>query len=127
MHIVRPRELVILAEDRKALVKWYIERLGFEVVAHHEKEAYSNLETKSGVQIGIGSLSAMEIEAASPRTNAVIMQIEVEDVPGFFADLKASGDTIVFGPDESKADGYWYGAIADPEGNQIWVVDPNCP
>ena len=43
-------------------------------------------------------------------------------------DIKpASGASIIDGPNHNQKAGFWFGAIADPEGNPWWVVDVNCP
>ena len=38
-----------------------------------------------------------------------------------------NGGSVVFGPSYDEEGEYWYGSIADPEGNEIWFVDQNCP
>ena len=127
MHPITPRETVILADDRESLARWYTEALGFRVTADHSDVQFTNLETDSGMKLGIGSVAFMQMEIPASRASAVILQIEVEDVRGFMDEIAKGDGSIVFGPDFAKGDDYWYGAIADPEGNQIWVVDPNCP
>lgn len=128
MHSVRPRETVILAKDRERLIRWYRDLLGFRITAKYESEYhYYNMETQSGIKIGIGDLDEMSISPAEPRMNAVLLQIEVDDVRAFMADIDRSDGATVFGPSYNEEDGFWFGAINDPEGNQIWVVDPQCP
>jgi hypothetical protein len=51
----------------------------------------------------------------------------VEDVKAFFEHVKAKNGTVTFGPSYEEKNGFWFGGVADPEGNPIWVVDVNCP
>lgn len=127
MQNVRPRETVILARDHERLIRWYRDLLGFRVTARHETGYhYYNMETRGGLKIGIGNLDEMTISPAEPRVNAVLLQIEVDDVRAFMEDIARSDGAIVFGPSYNAEDRFWFGAITDPEGNQIWVVDPHC-
>ena len=61
------------------------------------------------------------------RVVCIVLQFEVDDLPAFIESFKERGGTVIFGPSFDKDDGFWYGAIADLEGNQIWLVDKNCP
>ncbi|MBC8366463.1 VOC family protein [bacterium] len=125
---LRPRETVILAEDFTALVSWYRDALGFKVTRLFEDEYhYVNLESESGIQIGIASASEMGVEANDRSKNTVLMQYEVDDVKEFFEHLKSKGGKLTFGPSFDEKGGFWFGGVADPEGNPIWVVDKNCP
>ena len=125
---IRPRETVILAADFQALVAWYRDTLGFKVIKLFEKEFhFCNLETPSGLKIGIGSAEEMGVTPTDRSMNTVVLQFEVDDVAEFFAHLKAAGGTVTFGPSFDKSDEFWFGGISDPEGNPIWVVDKNCP
>ncbi len=128
MQPIRPRESVILAEDFKVLVFWYREVLGFELKRLAEDDYhFANLETKSGIKIGIGSAKQMGLEPGDRSKAAVILQLEVDDLPQFFEHVAASGANILFGPTKDTEENFWFGAITDPEGNQWWVVDKDCP
>ena len=128
MMELRPRETVILAEDYSALVAWYRDVLGFTVVRDFAEEYhYCNLETASGIQIGIGSCKEMGVEPTDRSRNTVVLQFEVDHVEEFFAHLKVNGGAITFGPSFDEKGGFWYGGFSDPEGNPCWVVDKNCP
>ena len=50
------------------------------------------------------------------------IQIMVSDIQELFERVKNSGK-VLFGPTKEKDGDYVYGGIADPEGNQIWVVE----
>lgn len=128
METIRPRETVILAADHDRLLAWYRDALGFRVTASYEQSYhYYNLETDGGMRIGIGSLKEMTIEAPTPRANAVVLQLEVDDVRKFMKQIEQTDAEIVAGPEFDEEDGFWFGTINDPEGNQIWIVDRNCP
>ena len=125
---IRPRETVVMAVDSKALVAWYIDVLGFVLVDDHEGEYhYYNLETSTGIKVGIANAEEMGVKPVDRTTNTVLMQVEVDDVKAFFTLLEASGGSVMFGPSQSGPDGFWYGGFADPEGNPLWVVDKDCP
>ncbi len=125
---IRPRETVILASDFQALVAWYRDMLGFKVIKLFESEFhFCNLETPSGIKIGIGSAAEMGVKPIDRSMNTVVLQFEVDDVAKFFAHLKVAGGTVTFGPSFDKSDEFWFGGISDLEGNPIWVVDKNCP
>ena len=125
---IRPRELVILASDYSKLLAWYQEALGFQITADFTEDyKYCNLETPSGIQIGIGDAAEMGVEPIDRSTHTVIPQIEVDDVKEFFKHLEKSDATITFGPSFDENGKFWYGGFADPEGNPFWVVDLNTP
>jgi predicted enzyme related to lactoylglutathione lyase len=69
----------------------------------------------------------MGVQPGDRAQSCVLMQIEVDDVRAFFAHVEAKGGSVRFGPSLDEKDGFWYGGIADPEGNPIWVVDSLCP
>ena len=125
---IRPRETVILASGFSELVAWYRDVLGFSVVKLFEDGFhYCNLETPSGIKIGIADAQEMGVVPGDRRNNTVVLQFEVDDVRELFAHLKQTGASITNEPTFNKHDGFWFGAFADPEGNPYWVVDKNCP
>ena len=125
---IRPRETVILASDFPALMAWYQKAFGFEVLSLFEEDYhYCNLATPTGIQIGIASAKEMGVQAQDRSRNSVLLQFEVDDVKAFFAQLEAAGGTVTFGPSFDEKGRFWYGGIADPEGNPLWIVDKDCP
>ena len=125
---IRARETVILAAGFSELVAWYRDVLGFSVVNLFEDGFhYCNLETPSGIKIGIADAQEMGVVPGDRRNNTVVLQFEVDDVRELFAHLKQTGASITNEPTFNKQDGFWFGAFADPEGNPYWVVDQNCP
>lgn len=125
---LNPRESVIFAEDYKAMVYWYQDVLGFKVVRQFDQGyRYTNLETESGIRIGIVPAEEMGVKPGDRRQNTVVLQVEVAGVAKFFTHLKEKGGAVTFGPSFDKDDGFWYGGFQDLEGNPFWVVDENCP
>lgn len=123
-----PRELVILAEDYDAMVAWYVNVLGFRMAkSFAEGYRYTNLETDTGIRIGIAPSSEVGVTPADRSKNTVILQVGVPDVKALFATLKEAGGTATFGPSYDERGQFWYGGFVDLEGNPIWVVDENCP
>ena len=125
---LKPREIVILSEKYEQLVAWYQEILGFRVVkVFCEGYRYTNLETESGIRIGIAPAAEVGVKLRDRAANSVILQIGVPDVRALFEHLCASGGKAVFGPSFDERGRFWYGGFTDLEGNPIWVVDENCP
>jgi len=125
---LRPREIVILAEEYEALVAWYVEVLGFRITKRFaNRYRYCNLETDSGIRIGIAPAAESGVTPGDRSRNTVLLQVEVADVEAFLEYVESKGASIAFGPSYDEASGFWFGAFADPEGNPIWVVDENCP
>jgi len=125
---IRGRETVVLADDYDGLVKWYRDVLGFRVIRLFDDGFhYCNLETASGIKVGIALASEMGVTSTDRGAQRVILQFEVDDVREFFATIEGAGGTIVHPATFNEQDRFWFGAIADPEGNQCWVVDSQCP
>ncbi len=125
---IRPREPVILATGFSALVDWYRDVLGFTVVKLFEEGFhYCNLETPSGIKIGIADAQERGVVPVDRRSNTVVLQFEVDDIQELFAYLEQTGASITNGPSFDKKGGFWFGGFSDPEGNPCWVVDKNCP
>jgi len=123
-----PREVVILADDYDALVGWYVEVLGFRIARRFDEGyRYANLETETGLRIGIAPAVEVDVTPGDRAKNTVLLQVQVPDVRAFFEKLLEAGSIILFGPSFDRKGGFWYGGFADPEGNPIWVVDENCP
>ena len=125
---IRPRETVIMADDFHGLVEWYRDVLGFKVTQLFTNGShYANMATSTGIEIGIALVTEIGIEPGNRTNNTVVLQIEVDDLPAFFEYIKETKGGVAFGPSFNEKDEFWFGSIADPEGNQIWVVDSNCP
>ncbi len=126
--ILRPREPVILAEDFDRLVSWYCDVLGFQIRRKFtDGMHYANLEIDTGVELGIGLASEMQVSPGNRAAATTILQFEADDVPGFLKLVAGKGGTVQFGPAFNEEDGFWFGAFSDPEGNRCWVVDAKCP
>jgi len=125
---LRPREIVILAEDYETLVAWYRDVLGFKVIQEFtEGYHYCNLETESGIRIGIAPAQDVDVQPSNRASNTTLLQVEVDDVKALFKHLQDFGGTVTFGPTFDENGGFWFGGFEDLEGNPIWVVDSNCP
>ena len=125
---LRPREPVVFAVDFAAMVAWYRDVLGFGVTRLYEDDYhYCNLESASGIRLGIADATEMGVEPLDRRRNTVVLQFEVDDVQAFFAHLLRHGGSIGFGLSYDEKGGFWFGGFADPEGNPCWVVDKHCP
>ncbi|MCA8959861.1 MAG: VOC family protein [Planctomycetes bacterium] len=128
MPEIRPRETVILASDFDRLVTWYVDVLGFRVTRRFDDGFhYCNLETNTGIAIGIGVASEMGVSPGDRLGNTVILQFEVDDVRSFLESIAAAGGSIRGEAAFNEKDRFWFGMFTDPEGHPFWVVDSNCP
>ena len=125
---ILPRETVIIAKNYQSLIDWYINNLNFKLVYNNLDIKYCSLKTDSGIEIGIADMdSSCNKNYAKRIQNTVILQIATNDLEILFNKIKNNGGSILFGPSYDEEDKYWYGSIADNEGNEIWVIDENCP
>ena len=116
--------IVILAEDYDTLVDWYIRTLDLEVKLKVDKDYhYTDLAWDGQLVVGICPATGMKHTPTIPRNNSTVLQISVPDAAGLFERVKANGGTILFGPAVDRNEGFTYGAFADPEGNQVWVME----
>ena len=114
---------VIQAEDYEKVRDWWIEVIGLELRQEwSDKYHYAELIKDGKFVVGIASAKEMGVRPSTPRTNAVMPQLQVEDAKVFLEDLKARGGTVVFGPSFDADEKFWFGGFEDVEGNPIWVV-----
>ena len=125
---ILPRETVLVAKDYLSLINWYVDNLNFKIVYNNLEIKYCSLATDSGIKIGIADMESLGNESYSKRImNTVILQIATNDLEKLFKKIKKNGGSILFGPSYDEGDKYWYGSVTDIEGNEIWVIDENCP
>ena len=125
---LEPRELVVLADDFDGLVTWYVDALGFrETKRFDDGYRYANLETESGIRLGIAPAKEVGIEPGDRSKNTIILQVVAADVRALLDHVQAAGGAATLGPSFDEKGRFWFGAFTDPEGNPIWVVDENCP
>lgn len=114
---------VILAEDYDKLVDWYIRIFTLDVKHKVDKNYhYTELAQDEQVILGIANTKEMGVIPTKPRNNSVIVQIKVSNIHELFDRIKGTGK-VLFGPTEDKDEDIVYGGIADPEGNQVWLVE----
>ena len=117
-----------MAKNYQLLIDWYINNLNFKIVYNNLDIKYCSLKTDSGIEIGIADMdSSCNKNYAKRIQNTVILQIATNDLEILFKKIKNNGGSILFGPSYDEGDKYWYGSVADSEGNEIWVIDENCP
>ena len=125
---ILPRETVVVAKNYQSLIDWYVDNLNFKIVYNNLDIKYCSLATDSGIKIGIADMESLGNENYSKRIqNTVILQIATNDLEILFKKVKNNGGSILFGPLYDEGDKYWYGSVTDIEGNEIWVIDENCP
>ena len=114
---------VIQAEDYEKVRDWWIEMIDLELKQEWtEKFHYCELAKDGKYVVGIALASEMKAELSTPRNNAVVPQLQVEDAKVFLEELKEKGATVLFGPAHDADEDFWYGAFADVEGNQVWAI-----
>ena len=130
---ILPRETVIVAKNYQSLIDWYINNLNFKIINNFPDIKYCYLETDSGIKIGIADMEELikSTPANKPLSkrvmNTVILQICTNDLQSLFKKIKNNGGSVLFGPSYDEGDKFWFGSFTDIEGNEIWVVDENCP
>ena len=125
---ILPREIVLVAKNHQSLIDWYINNLNFKIVYNNLDIKYCSLATDSGIKIGIADMESLGNESYSKRImNTVILQIATNDLKKLFKKIKNNGGSVLFGPSYDEGDKFWFGSFTDIEGNEIWVVDENCP
>ena len=124
---VRLVNAVILAKNYLKLVEWYKKVLNLQVLLTINKDYhYTELGQENEIIIGIAVAKEMgrtdeeHIETHISQSHVVI-QIKVSDILELFEKVTGNSGKILFGP--SVEDDYQYGAFADIEGNEIWVVE----
>lgn len=115
--------VVILANNYQKMVDWYINALGLEMIQEWTTDYhYAELAYESQLVVGITPAKEIDISPPSPRNNATIIQLEVSDIKAFYERIKKNGGVIVFGPSYEEKEKFYFGAVNDIEGNQIWVI-----
>jgi predicted enzyme related to lactoylglutathione lyase len=113
---------VVLAENYEAIVEWYRNVFELEIISEiNEDYRYTELGAAGKLVVGIALAEEMKLKPTSPRNNAVIVQVAVSDIHICFKRVEDTGGETLFGP--SVEGELVYGGIADPEGNQVWVVE----
>lgn len=114
---------VVQANDYNATIDWYQKVFGLDILSKEEEDYhYVDLGIGDHVIVGIAMATEMDHTPSSPRNNSTLMQLKVEGIEEIFEAVKAHGGTILFGPSYSEKYEMHYGAVADLEGNQIWMI-----
>lgn len=89
-----------------------------------DRFAWTELE-RPGLRIGFAPARTMHMRLPRRRANTVVTHLTTRDVRGLMRRVARAGGKILFGPsrDAFKGRMYWCGAIADIEGNAIWIAD----
>jgi predicted enzyme related to lactoylglutathione lyase len=115
---------VVLAEDYGVVRDWWVAALGLRIHREWPELPYCDLAIGDTVVLGVSPMGAMELQPPTPRLNTTFPQFVSDDVEALLARIVEHGGSVVFGPSYAEDGGYWYGAFADIEGNQAWVVSP---
>lgn len=115
--------VVILADDYQKLVDWYINALGLELQEEWTEDYhYAELSYDKQLVVGITPATEMEHKLTHPRNNAMILQLVVSDIHAFYLRIKKHKGKVLFEVNFDKKEEFYYGAVADIEGNEIWVI-----
>lgn len=116
--------VVIFAENYEDLVKWYQNVFNLKIITcENDEYHYTELGVENEVFIGITPSEEINHEAGNPRNNSCVMQLKVSEIKTLFEKVKIEGGTILFGPSLEEKSKFFYGAINDIEGNQIWLFE----
>lgn len=114
---------VIQAEGCDKVRDGWISTIGLELEREWtEPYHYAELGKDGKFVVGIASAREMGVKPSTPRTNAIMPQLQVEDAKAFLEELQAKGETVVFGPSFEEREEFWFGGFEDVEGNPVWVV-----
>ncbi len=115
--------VVILANDYQKMVDWYINALGLSLQQEWTADYhYAELVYEGQLVVGITPAKEMKMFPPTPRNNAAIIQLEVSDIKAFYKRIEKNGGVIVFGPSYDEKEKFYFGAVNDIEGNQIWII-----
>lgn len=109
---------VIPAEDYRRVRDWWVRAVGLQVRKEWPELGYCDLAVGNRIVVGVATASSMGFEAPSPRRNATVPQVLVDDVPGLLTRVADQGGRTVSGPTFYENGGYTYGLFEDCEGNQ---------
>lgn len=114
--------IVVFAENYKELIQWYLDVFSLEILVQKTGDYnYTELGSENKVLIGITPGSEVSHQPNNPRNNACVMQLDVSDIKELLTKAKDLGGKILFGPTLEEQSQFYFGAISDIEGNQIWL------
>ena len=116
--------VVVLCDDYEKMINWYKDTLELEITLE-ESEGYHYTELSSDGRCIVGLTPAKEMDhtPTKKRNNSTLLQLDVKGMPQFFEKVKKSEGSIIFGINKDEKYNFLYGSIADPEGNEIWVIE----
>ena len=121
---VKLLNVIVFAEKYEELIEWYKNALSLTVLFQETGEYhYTELGFDNQVIVGITPASEIKHSPINPRNNSSIMQVQVSDINSLFKSVSENGGEILFGPSLEDKYNFYYGGIADCEGNQIWIVE----
>jgi len=117
--------VVVLAENYEATVNFYKNAFGFNKVWLEEKTSYNYIElgTEKQLIVAITPAKEMKFKPTAIRNNATQLQLKVKDIHSVFENVKNAGGTIKHGPFMDEGYQILCGAVADNEGNDIWIIE----
>ena len=120
---LRLLNVVILAENYRKLVEWHINALGLELQQEWTEDYhYSELAYDNHLVVGITPATELKHQPTHPRNNATIIQLVVSDIHTFYERIKKYEGKVLFGINFDEKEQFYFGAVADIEGNEIWVI-----
>lgn len=115
--------VVLLADNYQKLVDWYINTLGLELQDEWTEDYhYAELSYNKQLIVGITPATEMKHKLTHPRNNAAIIQLVVSDIQVFYERIKQHDGVVLFGVNYDQKEQFYFGAVADIEGNEIWVI-----
>ena len=115
--------LFLKANDPKALAAWYQDKLGIDFKGNvYTDFPFTDADGKVSPGSNVLSFFKKDSNYFSPSTGPLMLNLRVEDLPGFMEELKAKGvDAVGDMMDESYGR---FGWIMDLEGNKIELWEP---
>lgn len=114
---------VMTVNDYEGTIEWYQSIFDLDII-HQDSGAYHYTELGQNGQniVGIAKADEMDHKPTNPKNNSCVLQVQVEDIEELYERVKKAQTEIRFGPSKEEKSNFAYGAISDPEGNEIWII-----
>lgn len=112
--LIRFSHVMIFAKDHSEMVKWYCDKLGFEIDYHAPGE-YASLHHKL-----LGRLAIHKTDAVDDAGKGAMPYFNCDDIHQTIAELKSKGVKVSEPTREGESP--WFASLRDLEGN-YWGIE----
>ena len=112
---------VILANNYKAMIAWYMEVFDLKILYREEKPLrYVELGFDQVILLGLVPRKEHREKSIQSKNNSILLQFEVSDVNAIIDKTILHGGKVI--QNHEKLDNMIYAIVQDMEGNEIWLV-----